>query len=337
MKVRIKTISETTGFSPATVSNALNHKKGVNQETASAIFQKAQELGYFEDNKISKIKFVIYKKIGLVVENSPFFELMMAGAEAECRNLGMEMTLVYLDERRDDFKTQFAALCDAKDSAVILLGTEMEDRDIYLIRELKMPLVVIDYWNSDMSFNAVMIDNADSVRQAVRYLIGLGHRKIGYLKGNFRIRPFRSREKGYRDALLGAGIPYDEKYTVLLRPDMDGAYHDMERYLSGKPELPTAFISDNDMIGLGAMKAMFESGVRIPQDVSIIGFDDLPYSSMAYPPLTTVFVPKEEIGRVAVRRLNNIINGGDMNALKIEVCTTFRNRSSVKDLRQKQD
>lgn len=111
MKVNIRTISEYTGFSPATVSNALNHKKGVNKDTASEILRAAKELGYIGEMGITKIKLVIYKDKGLIVDDNPFFSLVVDGFEKECREAGYEMALCYLDRQTEDYKRQVENLC----------------------------------------------------------------------------------------------------------------------------------------------------------------------------------------------------------------------------------
>ena len=332
MKVNIKQISELTGYSPATVSNALNHKKGVNAETAAKIMSAAGELGYFDENRITKIRFVMFKKCGYIVEDTPFFPQMIDGVEKECRALGIEMSLYYLDKRSPEFEQRVRELCEDRSCALILLGTEMEDEDAWLIDRFTQPCVVVDYWKEDMSFDGLLINNADSARMATEYLIRKGHREVGYLRGSFRIKPFRSRYAGYKIALEKAGIPLKEEYIVSLSPTMDGSYNDMKQYLFGKPVLPTAFFADNDMIALGAMKALWECGYRIPEDVSLIGFDDLTYSSISHPPLTTLRVPKQEMGRTAVRRLRDIqIDGQPSFHLKMQACTEFVERESVKD------
>ena len=329
MKINIRRISELTGFSPATVSNALNHKKGVNAETAEKILQTARELGYYEESRISRIRFVMYKKLGNIVEGTPFFPLMIAGAEQECRSCGMEVIMCSLDRRQPDYEELLQSICEDPSAAVILLGTELEDEDVELIRRFTQPLVVIDYWKEDMSFNSILINNADSARMGTEHLIAQGHTRIGYLKGSFRIKPFRSRYAGYRTALDKAGLPAEQKYVVELSPNMDEACEDMKHYLSGHPELPTAFFADNDMIALGAMKAMWEYGIRVPEDVSVVGFDDLTFSAISNPPLTTIRVPKQEIGRVAVRRLRDMMKDPESACLKIQVCTDFVERSST--------
>ena len=332
MKVSIKQISEITGFSPATVSNALNYKRGVNAETSARIFKAARDLGYYDDSRISKVKFVMFKKTGVIVENNPFFPLLIAGVEQEARASGMEMIMCNLDKRDSSYVEQVKWLQNDKASVIVLLGTEMQDEDIDVVRGISNPFVTVDYWKEDMSFNSIVINNEDSTRMATEYLIAKGHREIGYLKGNFRITPFRGREEGYRSALHRAGIPLNEEYQVTLSITIDGAYEDMKRYLRTNPKLPTAFFADDDMIAHGAMKAITECGLRIPEDVSIIGFDDVAFSAVSSPALTTVRVPKQELGRVAVRRLMQMMQDGGGSNLKIAVGTQFIERDSVREI-----
>ena len=335
MKVNMKQISEITGVSTATVSNALNYKKGVNANTAARVLKVAYELGYFEESRITKVKFVTFKRDGSVVEDTPFFPLMLTGIEQECRDCGMDMIMCTLDMRDEDYQEQVKALLNDKSAAFIMLGTEMSDGDRKILQEIATPYIVIDYWNGDMSFNVVKINNEDSVRHAIHYLIRKGHKEIGYLKGRFRIVPFKDRETGYITGMQREGLPVREEYTLEVGTTMDTAYADMKKYLETKIALPTAFIADNDIIALGAMKAMEECGVKIPEEVSIIGFDDLPFSAISSPPLTTIRVPKQEMGRIATRRLIQMIKDkpGAMNAgVKIEVSTRFVKRGSVKTI-----
>ncbi|HOO28761.1 MAG TPA: LacI family DNA-binding transcriptional regulator, partial [Lachnospiraceae bacterium] len=154
----IKEISEATGFSPATVSNALNHKKGVNKETAAAIFETAHKMGYVEENKVKRVKFVIFKANGLIIDDTPFFPLLIEGVQKECRNFGLEMSIYNLDKRETDYESQAKALSMDASSAVILLGTELEDSDLAVFLNSKCPFLVLDYWVSDMFFNGVLIN-----------------------------------------------------------------------------------------------------------------------------------------------------------------------------------
>ncbi len=329
MKVNMKQISEITGVSTATVSNALNYKRGVNADTAARVIKVAQELGYFDESRITKVKFVTFKRNGSVVEDTPFFPLMLTGIEQECRENGMDMIMTSLDMRDADYEEQVRNLLNDKTSAIVMLGTEMIAEDVQLLKKITSPFIVVDYWNGDMSFNTVQINNEDSVRYATRYLIKRGHTEIGYLKGDFRITPFKDRGVGYRSAMRHAGIPIREEYTFVVGTTIDTACVKMEDHLRRGVKLPTAFIADNDLIALGAMKAMTENGIRIPEDVSIIGFDDLPFAAVASTPLTTLYVPKQEMGKIVARRLREIIKGTSATA-KIQVSTTFVERESVR-------
>lgn len=277
MKVSIRQISEVSGFSPATVSNALNYKKGINKDTARKILEIANEMGYINERKISRIKLVIYKTNGLIIDNSPFFTNLLEGVETECRESGYEMTLCNLDKSSDSFEQRIDEILSDRTTAVIMLGTEAFDEDFERFKHAKCPLVILDSWSSTMDFNGVLINNADSVKNAVEYLIQKGHRDIGYLRGEFRIKAFTARAYGYKRALSKHKISINKQYIVTLSTTMNGAYRDMISYLDQKPKLPTAFFADNDMIALGVMKALIEKGYSIPEDISIIGFDDLRY------------------------------------------------------------
>jgi len=332
MKANIRTISKMTGFSPATVSNALNHKKGVNKETAEEILKVANEVGYTNETKISRIKFVIYRRNGSIIDNSPFFTNLLEGVEMECREFGYEMMICNLDRRSDYFEQRVDELLNDKTTAVIMLGTEALDEDFKRFKDAKCPLVILDSWSTNMNFNGILINNSDSAKNAVDYLVKKGHREIGYLKGKFRIKAFTARATGYSRGLYKHGINMNEQYIVSLNTTMDGAYKDMLTYLNQKPKLPTAFFADNDMIALGAMKALIEKGYRIPEDISLIGFDDLSSSEISTPRLTTIKVFKQEMGQLAVRRLLDVIKDGNGIKSKIQICTEFIERDSVKDL-----
>jgi len=329
----IREISKRTGFSPATVSNALNHKRGVNSETAAAIFKMADELSYEVTGKVKKVSFVIFRANGKIIDDTPFFTLMIDGVQRECKKSGLEMQLMNLDKGAEDYLQQIEKLKADTSSAIILLGTELDDEDLVTFKNCKCPFLVLDYWVSDMSFNSVLINNADSARCATQYLINHGHREIGYLRGDFRIKAFRSRAVGYKIALEKAELVQNPEYEITLSTTMDGAYRDMKKYLEGgKRRMPTAFFSDNDMIALGAMKAMEEFGIRVPEDVSIIGFDDLPFCEISSPRLTTLRVNKQEMGQTAVRRICELIEHTDSSRLKIQICTDFVERDSVRTI-----
>ena len=217
-------------------------------------------------------------------------------------------------------------------SALLILATELDSREAARFQEALAPVVMLDNWYEDLNFNAVLIDNTDAASAAVRYLIEKGHRKIGHLKGSYGIKNFYYREEGYIRTLRESGLEWDPEHTFLLTPSMEGACADMEALLQQEPDLPTAFFADNDMIALGAIRALKQNGYNVPGDVSVVGFDDLPFCAISSPPLTTIKVYNREMGSAAVRRLMELVKYGDSICTKVQVRSSFVERDSVRDL-----
>ena len=277
MKIGIKTISQLSGFSPSTVSNVLNNRKGVNKNTVEKILHIAREVGYIYEAKISSIKLIVYKKHGQVVSDTPFFSALIEGVESACRERGFQTEICNLNQRSKDFNELLQQILNDRTTAVLLLATELLEEDIEPFEQCVPPMVVLDSWFRRKNFNSVLINNTDSVQNAVDYLIRKGHTKIGHLKSSIPIQNFYYREQGYLRSLTGNGIPVVPSYDVGLTPTMDGAHRDMKSYLQKTPaDLPTAYFADNDIIALGAMKALKESYNRKNKDETENGIEDLP-------------------------------------------------------------
>lgn len=337
MKVNIKKISEITGFSQATVSNALNNKKGVNKETAEKIIQAAKDIGYLTEQKINGIKLVIYKTNGSIVNDSPFFSSLISGIEAESRSFGLNTIFYNLDRSDPEYDIRMNELLNDPSSAMLVLATELEESEAEKLQSAMVPVLILDSWYEYLDFNAVLIDNTDAACKAVNYLIKMGHQKIGHLRGNYEIKNFYYRRQGFRRALKENGLAYNPAYTFALTPSMEGAQTEMEAFLDQKPQLPTAFFADNDMIALGAMRALQIKGYRIPEDISMIGFDDLPFCTISDPPLTTIHVYNYQMGCASVRRLMEMAQNEEDYKAKIQICSAFVERSSVLNICGKTD
>lgn len=333
MKASIKQISQMTGFSPATVSNALNRKKGVNSITAEKIFKAAGELGYQMEKPITRIKFVTYRKNGLIIDDSQIFPDMIEGVERQAKELGYETTFSHLNYEDEAFEVRLKEVLEDTGCLLILLGTEMLEEDYEPFKDYKGYMIVLDGWCEDMSFDGILINNTDAACNAVEYLIEKGHKRIGYFRGDYRIKAFRYREYGYERALSRHGLNFNHQDVVTVGTQLESAYEGIKQYLGEQKDLPTAFFADNDVIALGALRAMNEKGIKVPQQISIVGFDDIKYGAVSMPGLTTIHVYKQEMGEVAVRRaLDHIKYPGRDTKMKIQVCTDFIERSSVNDL-----
>lgn len=328
--VGVREISRKTGFSPATVSNALNHKRNVNKQTAEKILAAARELGYDRSEKLAQIRFVLARKSGKILDEGTFHPGVIDGIEraASAHGLQTAFTTLELKDRTQAARQARDIVSDPR-NAVVLLGTEMAEEDYQLFENPQVPLVVADGWSDHIFFDCVVTSNENSAFRAVSYLASMGHREIGYIAGAYRIKNFPLRERGYRRAMREAGLTVDERYRVEVGTTVNSAHDAMSAWLSKRPKLPTAFFVENDIMALGCMRAMSEHGIRVPEDVSVVGFDDLVFASIANPPLTTIRVPNHEMGEIAVEMLLSQIDHPHSYTCVTHISTTFVERQSV--------
>lgn len=334
-KKNITDIANKVGVSPATVSNALNNRKGVSEETKQKIVRVAKELEYYKesDKRQKTIRFVIYKKHGLIVSDTPFFSSLIEGIANECRNQGYELLIshVYHSECEEIIHTVAAEYSQG----LIILATEMCLADLAPFYDFDIPIVLLDSYFKEENFDCVLINNRDASYRATKYLVQKGHTQIGYLHSTLPINNFYYRKAGFKDALQEFKIQSNAEFELFLEPTMEGSYRDMKALLEkGDIPLPTSFVADNDIIAFGAMRALKERGIRIPEDVSIVGFDDMPFCEITSPRLTTSKVFKQDIGSTAVKRLlQNIEGNKERVTQRIEVNTELIVRDSVLQLR----
>lgn len=336
MRGSVKRISELAGVSPSTVSNILNGKKSASRETTERVFNIAKELGYqfhtYRTN-IDTVNFIFYKKHGQVLTNTPFFTALMEGIERSCRTYQCKMQVLNVNCVEDDVDKKLEDIFAVKNAGLIVMATEMDAEDAGRFVHAPVPIVMLDGWNEDYDFSSVLINNSDAAYKAVCYLIGQGHKKIGYLQSSVNINNFYYRFLGFRRALEKHHLSENmEQYFCQLPPRVDSAYKRMHELLDSGLPMPTAYFADNDEIAIGAMKAMVEKGIRIPEDVSLIGMDDMPYCEITTPRLTTMRVFKEKMGELAVSELMNMVKSESAAPVKVQVGTELIIRDSVRKL-----
>lgn len=336
MKTIMQDIAKIAGVSPGTVSNALNDRKGVGKDTKEKIIKIAEEMGYFRNTKKNDgkiIRLIKYKKNGHVVADTPFFSSLIEACEKECRKNGYELLIsqvVYGEHTKEDVHK---IVNHHKIDGILLLATEMDESDFKYFEGIEIPMVVVDSYFKEIDYDYVVINNTKGAYSATKYLIDKGHKNIGLLGSNIEIKNFKYRLEGYIKTLNTFGIEFNENNNIYVDPTIEGAYSDFKVYLEkNKDNLPSAFFALNDIIALGAMKAMNEAGISIPNDVSIVGFDDIPFSSYSNPGVTTVKVHTKTMGKTAVKRLMESIENDIEITLKIEINTELIERESVKSL-----
>lgn len=329
MKVSVRDISRATGYSPATVSNALNHKPGVSAKTAAQIKRVADELGYAPKNRLRGIRFVVARKTGAILDEGEFHPAVMDGVERTARREGLPTRYITVDTTSPTANAQIKELCDDPTGGIILLGTELHEQDYEPFYNCKAPLVVVDGFCYHHAMESIVLSNETSSYAAVRYLISMGHRRIGYLSGKADIQNFPLRRRGYERALREAGLELDERYVVKIGTTLSTAYQDAKAWLETSPELPTAFYADNDVIATSTMRACIERGIKVPDEVSFVGFDDLPLATLTLPALTTIHIHKHDIGAMAVHKLLDQVRNPHHYTCVTHISSDFVIRDSV--------
>lgn len=335
MAVKIKDIAQALGLSPATVSLVLNNKPGVGNDTRERVIRYAKEVGYAvstahkpSSRATRSIRFIVYKKHGRIISDTPFFSELIESIELESRKENYGLVISYINET-DDRAEVMRIVRDNPLDGIIILATEMDINDIQSFRFVKVPVVILDNYFEREKFDTVVINNTQGAYEATKYLAESGHVQIGHLQSSVTINNFYERNVGFMKALADEGLMYDPANTIMLSPSIDVAYTDMMQELQKVRKLPTAFFADNDIIAFGAIKAMKEFGLNLPQDVSVIGFDDMPYCRLMEPNLTTIGVNKKLIGALAVKRMMEHICSNENEFVKIEVGTELVVRDSV--------
>jgi LacI family transcriptional regulator len=340
MPPRIIDIAKAAEVSPSAVSLALNNKNGVSGEVRQKIVGIALKMGYknisteqYYTNENITIRLLKIAKHGHIVNDrhNAFITEYLEGIETGAKKRKYKLEVSFFN--RMSIEEIIASQRDERVSGFIVLGTELNDHELAAFTELKQPIVFIDTYFPISVYDCIDMDNVDGVFKAIEHLYRAGHRSIGLVKSTYETRNFRMREFGFREAMEYFSLPVQEKFIIGVDPAFDGSSRDMEKHLSRNNTLPTAFFCMNDIIAYGVIRALRNRDFNIPGNVSIIGFDDLPSSSLSDPPLTTIRVSTQQIGQRALEKLSErIINPSDHVTENILISGRLVARNSVREV-----
>ncbi|WP_139905343.1 LacI family DNA-binding transcriptional regulator [Clostridium thermarum] len=309
-------IARLCGVSRSTVSRVINNYPNVPQETREKVLAAIEKYNYQPHISARVLAGKGTNTIGLFVistadtlnknrifQNSFFSPFINAVVDyANSREYYVLVHTIY--EKKDYNKIKEVFLQKRVDGCIIL-GTENETEIINEIQVKGLPISIIDYdeenaeKNTKYKLNVVNSMDYEGSKEALRYLISLGHKKIGIITGRMNTFSGRQRYKAYRETLLENGLQIDERFVLNGKFLKHIAYREVEKLIENKV-LPSAIFACNDDMAIAAMEAFHNNGISVPQDISIIGFDDIPFASMTKPPLTTVAIPIYEMAQKAV-------------------------------------
>jgi LacI family transcriptional regulator len=328
-RVTIIDVAREANVSFSTVSRVVNGKGYISAETRRRVMEAMARTGYTVNRQARALAGGRHQVVGLLVPNldTSYIGEILRGIDEELAAASWDLML-YTTHRQKSRESVFVSSLThgMTDGLLMILPTDPASY-IDSIRLRKFPYVLIDYGAQGQTGPSVRTTNVQGAFDATTYLIELGHRRIGFITGNLEMGCSHDRIAGHRDALAQAGIPFDE---ALIR---EGNFHQPQGYamtqeLLALEDRPTAIFASNDQSAFGVMDAVRDAGLRIPADVSVVGFDDIPGSRMTHPPLTTVRQPLTEIGRVATRMLLDLIADPDRPEESIDLPTELVIRES---------
>lgn len=328
-KVTIVDVAAEAGVSFGTVSRVINNDKHVRKETRQRVLDTMQRLGFVANRQARSLAGGKTNTIGVLVPDlgTGYIGEIIRGIDAELSLSGFDLIL-YTTHRTASKEANYVAnLATGMVDGLLLVLPRSPSNFMGTLTEINFPFVLIDHQGIGPDCPAVGATNWQGGFSATEYLIKLGHQRIGFITGWMDLGCALERLDGYRSAL--------RTYHIVENPDWiyEGTFFQQDGYagatkLLDLPEPPTAIFASNDVMAMGVMDAVRTRGLRVPHDVSVIGFDDIPQAALIHPALTTITQPLEKMGRVATQMLLDLLKNPEKKADRIELPTQLVVRDS---------
>ena len=327
--ITLKMVAERAGVSVNTASRAINNKSDINEETKKRVLKVAQELGYVRNATAVALRTKKTGTLGVVIADNrnPFYAEVLNGIEEAAREKNYHIILA--NTQRDYQKEEEAINLLLAKRVDGLLITPVQDRndDIKKLIEANIPFVIVGRDFKNIEVDAVYNDEVKGGFLATEYLIKKGHKRVALINGFLHKSPAKGRLEGYKKVLKKYGIPFDDALVTIGDIDVKDGYERTKQLLEKNLDF-TAIFAYNDMMAFGAMQAVKEKGLRIPEDIGLVGYDDILFSSLISPSLSTIRLKKQELGAESVRLLLSRINGNRKKIKKVMLGVELQIRES---------
>ena len=305
-------VARQAGVSPATVSRVLNQTAPVSREVQERVLEAIEALGY-RALRSSSTSSSRRETIALLIPDilNPYFTEIARGVQEEASADHLLPLLLDTNEDPQREMDMLHVIAGQSVCGIIILGTRIAAQDLSNLRsQIGIPMVVINRCLQMPNVACIMVDLETGTYRATRHLLDMHHTRIGFLPGPATSETSQARRRGILAALTEAGLELPPEWTPASYPDVNGGFQAMSALLSLPPEQrPTAVITHNDLMALGALHAIRSRHLRVPEDISIIGIDNIHMAAHANPPLTTLAPPKHRMGRLAMQLLKRMMDG----------------------------
>lgn len=332
--MNIKKVAERANVSTATVSRLINKTSYISPETAKKVWTAIEELGYYPNVNARGLASGRSMLLGLIVSDivNPFFPELVKSFEEAAIQQGYE--IVTANTNYDSARTalRVRGLIERRVDGVAIMTSEMDQSLIDELSTRGIPIAFLDTGKVQENICNVRIDYEQGIREAVTHLLELGHQKIGYISGPLDLKSAKIRRSAFLKYLKKRGIIERKEYVVTGDYKVSGGKEAMTKLLQLK-ERPTAVLASNDLTAIGALQALRIHGLHVPEDISLIGFDNISIAESTDPPLTTVDVSRERVAQVAFESLFSLMTGESKMGTDSKVGTSLVIRESTAKLK----
>jgi DNA-binding LacI/PurR family transcriptional regulator len=303
-RMDIHTVARLAKVSTATVSRTINHVPTVNAKMAKRVWEAIKELNYLPNTQARALVSGRSRLLGLIVSEitNPFFPELIQGFEDVAVEQGYEILIGSTNYDPERMKRCIRRLVERKAEGVAVMTFGIEEPLLEQLADRKVPLVFVDVGPDRPGISLLRVDYHRGIRQGVQHLAALGHRDIAFVSGPLRLHSAQSRLAAFNRAVGECGITVEPDRIVEGDHTMEGGKAAAEKLLTGG-NLPTAVMCSNDMTAIGVLHEAYRVGLRVPDDLSVIGFDNIHLTQMTIPPLTTIQMSCYELARAAVMAL----------------------------------
>ena len=296
----IRTVAALAKVSIATVSRTINGSPAVSDRLSKRVWQAIEQLNYFPNTHARSLVSGRSRLFGIIVENitNPFFpELIQSFEEVAVAN-GYEILVSSSNSDPAVLTTCVRRMLERKVEGVAVLTFGEEEPVLDQLAHHNVPLVLAEFKLDDPKSSTILLDYSTGFKAAVNHLVGLGHKKIAFLAGPHTLHSAITRENDFRTAMQEAGLPVDPASVIVCDHTLRGGVAGFEK-LKALGTQPTGVICSNDMTAIGVLRAAYMKGLRVPQDLSVIGLDDIDFCEFTLPPLTTIRLSRTDLARAS--------------------------------------
>ncbi|MFZ3071178.1 MAG: LacI family DNA-binding transcriptional regulator [Anaerolineaceae bacterium] len=331
--ITVNEVAKKAGVSTATVSRVINNNKGVSGTLQARVRMAIDELGYRPNRSAHHLRSGKVKRIGVLFADirNPFFTSVLAGIENILYQAEYVLLLGNSNEDRKIEQMHLQAFIDEGVAGIILASVSNNIKQYQQVLNAGIPILAIDRCSENLKVDTISINNVQAAKEATEHLINLGHRKVAFIGGPKHISTSRLRQLGYQQAIDEHSDMKAEIATGDFR--QEGGYRAMLELLS-KPDRSSAVLVANNLMTLGALQAIIEKKIHVPEEIALVGFDDMPWSTSLEPSLTVVSQPTYEMGKIAARLLLDRIQNPDHPIQNITLETKLIVRESCGGLKK---